>query len=157
MGREKGQLSPGTTKGGEEPEKWRDLKGRRASRCTVLLTGRPVSDRSLGRRRLDLGTPSSANQKSPKQGPGPSKCKGQRDGMGWDVGVGRPPSFQPIPSRSRGRAPDDVGGVDRCPPLPPGVSGFYVLTSGLPQVWMVWARNSLSTAPERIQGSVFGE
>ena len=67
--------------------------------------------------------------------------------MGWNGGVGRPPSFQPIPSRSRGRAPDDVRGVDRCPPLPSGVSGFYVLTSGLPQFWMVWARNSLSTSP----------
>ena len=58
-------------------------QGRRASRCTVLLTSRPVSDRGLGRRRPDLGTPSSASQKSPKQGPGPNKRKGQRDGTGW--------------------------------------------------------------------------
>lgn len=44
-----------------------------------------------------------------KAGPGTKQAQ-RPTGMGWDGGVGRPPSFQPIPSRSRGRAPDDVRG-----------------------------------------------
>lgn len=92
----------------------------------------------------------------PKAGPGTKQAQRPTRWDGMGASADRPRSNQ---SRHAfvGALLMTLGGVDRCPPLPISVSGFSVLTSGLPQLWMVWARSALSTAPERVQGSVFGE
>lgn len=55
--------------GRKEPEEWRACKGWRAPRCTVLLTGRSVSDLGFGRTRLPLGAPGPTSQRSTQPGP----------------------------------------------------------------------------------------
>lgn len=131
--------------GREEPEEWRELKGWRIPRCTVLLlTGRPVSDLGCERGRLDLGAPSPASQRFTAES---LTELAQKPAAGVRGRRPTPPSLQPMSSRSRGRASDDVRAVPRCPPLPTGVSGFYPPTSGTPRLSKVWARIALAVAP----------